>query len=180
MPDVMTAEQAAEYLQTSVYTLKRHAREGTIPAAKLGREWRFLRSELEAWLSAGGTEERPKRVTQIPETTPTMWGTAPLREILHRLKAGLEEIYGDRLKGVYLYGSRARGDARPDSDVDLAVVLDDFESSFDEIERTSHIVADLSLASDVVLSAIPIREADWSIRETLFIRNAREDEVAVA
>lgn len=54
---VMTAEQAAEYLQTSVYTVKRRARDGTIPAAKIGREWRFLRSELDAWLSAGGTRD---------------------------------------------------------------------------------------------------------------------------
>jgi len=180
MQDVMTAEQAAEYLQTSVYTVKRHAREGTLPGAKLGREWRFLRSELEAWLSAGGTGKRPKRAPRIPETTPTMWGTAPLREILQRLKAGLEEIYGDRLKGVYLYGSRARGDARPDSDVDVAVVLDDFESPHATRRMMSHLVADLCLESDLHLSAMPIREADWLTREKLFIRNAREDEVAVA
>jgi predicted nucleotidyltransferase len=109
-----------------------------------------------------------------------MWGTAPLREILERLKAGLEEIYGDRLKGVYLYGSRARGDARPDSDVDVAVVLDDFESPYAARRMMSHLVADLCLESDLLLSAMPIREADWFSREKLFIRNAREDEVAVA
>ncbi len=180
MQDVMTAEQAAEYLQTSVYTVKRHAREGTIPAAKLGREWRFLRSELEAWLSAGGTDKRPKRAPHIPETTPTMWGTAPLREILERLKAGLEEIYGDRLKGVYLYGSRARGDARPDSDVDVLVVLDDYESAYDERERISYLVADLCLESDMLISTMLTREAEWSEKTKPFLRNAEAEGVAVA
>ncbi len=149
--DVMTAEQAADYLQTSVYTVKRRARDGTIPAAKIGREWRFLRSELEDWLAQGGTRDSEDAETAptrtIPETTPTMYGTAPLREILQRLKAGLEKIYGNQLKGVYLYGSRARGDARPDSDVDVAVVLEDFESVLEEIDKTSVLVADLQSRS---------------------------------
>jgi len=45
-----------------------------------------------------------------------------IRKLMKELKEGLARIYGDRLKGVYLYGSYARGDARPDSDVDLLVV----------------------------------------------------------
>jgi excisionase family DNA binding protein len=52
--DVMTAEQAAEFLQTSRDTVLRKARAGTLPAAKLGREWRFRRTDLDAWLAAGG------------------------------------------------------------------------------------------------------------------------------
>lgn len=52
--DVMTAAQAAEFLQTSRDTVLRKARAGTLPAAKLGREWRFRRSDLDAWLAAGG------------------------------------------------------------------------------------------------------------------------------
>jgi len=52
--DVMTAEQAAEFLQTSRDTLLRKARRGELPAAKLGREWRFRRADLDAWLVEGG------------------------------------------------------------------------------------------------------------------------------
>ena len=52
--DVMTAEQAAEFLQTSRDTVLRKARAGTLPAAKLGREWRFRKTDLDAWLAAGG------------------------------------------------------------------------------------------------------------------------------
>lgn len=55
MHDVMTARQAAEFLQTSVYTVKRRARDGSIPAAKIGREWRFRRADLDEWLARGGT-----------------------------------------------------------------------------------------------------------------------------
>ncbi|MEN6305131.1 MAG: helix-turn-helix domain-containing protein [Armatimonadia bacterium] len=51
---MLTADQAADFLQTSRDTLLRRARAGKIPAAKLGREWRFRKSELDAWLAAGG------------------------------------------------------------------------------------------------------------------------------
>lgn len=52
--DVMTAKQAAEFLQTSLATLLRKARAGELPAAKLGREWRFRRADLDRWLRQGG------------------------------------------------------------------------------------------------------------------------------
>jgi len=51
---VLTTREAAEFLKCSVETLKRRAAAGEIPAAKTGREWRFLLDELEAWLRAGG------------------------------------------------------------------------------------------------------------------------------
>jgi antitoxin ChpS len=43
---------------------------------------------------------------------------------LAAFKARLKERYGERLKGVFLFGSRARGDFRPESDADVAVFLD--------------------------------------------------------
>lgn len=52
--DVLTADQAADFLQTSRDTLLRKARAGQVPAAKFGREWRFRRADLDAWLAAGG------------------------------------------------------------------------------------------------------------------------------
>ena len=46
-----------------------------------------------------------------------------LRPLLEELKRGLQEIYGDRLRAVLLFGSQARGEATEDSDVDVAVPL---------------------------------------------------------
>ena len=52
--DIMTSEEAAEYLRIGIVTLKKKAREGSIPAAKIGRAWRFRRKDLEEWVGAGG------------------------------------------------------------------------------------------------------------------------------
>ena len=54
MPDVLTTEQAAQYLQVSVETIKRHARRGELPGAKVGKAWRFRKIDLDDWLSRGG------------------------------------------------------------------------------------------------------------------------------
>ena len=47
--------------------------------------------------------------------------------ILERFRAALDEIYGDRLERVVLFGSRARGDAGEDFDYDIAVFLKDLK-----------------------------------------------------
>jgi predicted nucleotidyltransferase len=58
---------------------------------------------------------------------------APADPILKRRTAALDETYGNRLDRVVLFGSHARGEARPDSDYDIAVFLkdrDSFRSNF--------------------------------------------------
>lgn len=52
-PAVMSAEEAAEYLQITVSTLKRLVREGKGPKyARISRELSFRQTDLDAWLSA--------------------------------------------------------------------------------------------------------------------------------
>jgi uncharacterized protein len=47
------------------------------------------------------------------------------RDVANRLKTALEARLGVRLAGLYLFGSRARQDHRPDSDLDIAVLVHD-------------------------------------------------------
>ena len=47
----------------------------------------------------------------------------------------VREIYGDRLKSVILYGSYARGDFRPDSDIDIMILADLTEMEIEEFGR---------------------------------------------
>jgi predicted nucleotidyltransferase len=67
-------------------------------------------------------------------------GTTSPRErpILAQFRAALDAMYGDRIERVVLYGSQARGDARPDSDYDVAVFLNAMNGTADrwtELDR---------------------------------------------
>ncbi len=55
MSEIMTTQEVAEYLRTSVETIKRMARRGALPAAKLGRNWRFRKTDIDDWLETGGS-----------------------------------------------------------------------------------------------------------------------------
>ena len=63
-------------------------------------------------------------------------------QVLKRFRAAVAELYGDRVERVVLYGSRARGDARPDSDYDVAVFLRGMTDRVAELYQ----LADLSTA----------------------------------
>ena len=102
-----------------------------------------------------------------------------LKPILDELKRGLQEIYGDRLRAVVLFGSQARGEATEDSDVDVAVVLDDFENAIDEVHRMDLVFWQPSLEHDMLLTAMPVRERDWRAGDRLIMRNIRHEGVPV-
>lgn len=51
--------------------------------------------------------------------------------VLHRFRAALGELYGDQISRVVLFGSRARGEARVDSDYDVAVFLRELPDGLD-------------------------------------------------
>ena len=57
MRDVMTVEQAAEYLQMHVETVRRHCRNAKLPAVKIGGQWRLYRKQLVEWFRNSPNEK---------------------------------------------------------------------------------------------------------------------------
>jgi excisionase family DNA binding protein len=53
MRDVMTIDQLAEYLQIPKSTLYKLVQDGKVPGKKVGRQWRFHRDAVDAWLAEG-------------------------------------------------------------------------------------------------------------------------------
>ena len=102
--------------------------------------------------------------------------TLPDDPHLPRIAAALRAHFGDRLSRLVLYGSRARGDHRPDSDYDIAAFLTG------EVDRTREDVAiepllfDLYREFGVDVQVWPFREPEIAA-QTLFMHFLRNDGV---
>jgi predicted nucleotidyltransferase len=101
-----------------------------------------------------------------------------LEELMVELKVGFNTIYGNSLKSLYLYGSYARGEQDEESDLDVLVVLGQFDRYAREVDRTGKLVSDLSLKYGITVSQVFIREAEWLTGDTPFLSNVREEAVS--
>ena len=99
------------------------------------------------------------------------------RSVVNQLKQALSSLYGTRLKRVIVFGSQARGEAEPFSDIDVLVVLQGPVLPGDEIARTGEIVATLSLQSDSVISCLFMDEERFLHRAGPLLRNIRREGV---
>lgn len=98
--------------------------------------------------------------------------------ILGELSTGLKELYRERFVGLWLYGSQARGDASPESDIDVLLVLTRLDRPALEIDRYAGILADLNLRHGVLLSVIPVAQPELLEASGPFWRNARAEGIA--
>jgi len=88
--------------------------------------------------------------------------TPPPDPILVRFRAALAETYGDRLSRAVLFGSRARGDAQPDSDYDIAVFLRDMPDRFEEMNRLADLSTGILYDTGGVIHALPYPAATYN------------------
>ena len=113
-------------------------------------------------------------IVHIVSGNQTMSAPAIDDPILKRFRVALDQLYGDRIERVVLFGSRARGDARKDSDYDVAVFLHDMPDRFAEMDR----LADLSTAilddTGEFIHAMPYRAGSYADRTSLMREIRRE------
>ena len=100
------------------------------------------------------------------------------RSAARRFAAALRRRYRDALVDVRIFGSCARGEMREDSDVDVAVVLEqvDWRTKCDVIDLS----ADIGLAHDVLLSATVFDRATfdcWRAQERPLVMDIERDGV---
>jgi predicted nucleotidyltransferase len=101
-------------------------------------------------------------------------------EIALSVARDLRALYGIRLRRVLLFGSWARGDAHPESDIDLLVVLDRVDSPWVELRRMDDILWRHSYENEVVISVVPVAERDLDDPMHPLLIRARAEGRAVA
>lgn len=92
---------------------------------------------------------------------------APNDPVLTRFRAALNQVYGSRLERVVLYGSRARGDAGPDSDYDIAVFLRDMSDRAAELNRLADLGTDILYDTGELVHAMPYSAGAYNDRTPL-------------
>lgn len=102
-----------------------------------------------------------------------------LKNILDELRDRFQALYGNRLVRMIVYGSQARGQATPDSDIDVLVILKAPVIPCAEIARTEDIVAEISLVHDTVIACVFISEEEFEQQRSPFLLNVRREGLPV-
>ncbi len=85
----------------------------------------------------------------------------PADLILTRFRTALGALYGPRLERVVLFGSRARGEAGPDSDYDIAVFLSALPDRWAELDRLADLRVRFLDETGAFFDARPYPLAAW-------------------
>ncbi|MGD1702399.1 nucleotidyltransferase domain-containing protein [Dapis sp. BLCC M229] len=110
---------------------------------------------------------------------PTPTTNPQLKEIIAKTRQGLEKIYGEQLERIVLFGSQARGDAKPDSDIDVLIVLKNQFNYSQERNRISVLIADICLEHTVVISCIFTTIQKYQEYENGLFRNIRQEGITI-
>lgn len=99
--------------------------------------------------------------------------------VLARVKRDMMDLYGDRFEKLILYGSRARGDHRPDSDYDLIVVIKEPFNGWDEVRRINRAVAHFYEGGQYIDVNIIPYSAEELKKRTVFLWDVRKDGIEI-
>jgi predicted nucleotidyltransferase len=99
--------------------------------------------------------------------------------ILNRIKARLRAVHGNRLRGIVLYGSLARNEARPDSDIDILVLLDGPVDFGRDLEASLQALYPLALELGRRISAKPVPASEYETAECPLYAMARREGILV-
>jgi predicted nucleotidyltransferase len=102
-----------------------------------------------------------------------------LQSLLAELRRRFETLYGPRLVRLLLFGSQARGDAEPGSDIDVLVVLEGPVRSGEEIRRSLNDVAEMSLENNLVFSCVFVSRERFENERSPLLINVRREGVPV-
>jgi predicted nucleotidyltransferase len=172
-------------LDLSVYDVRQKAQERGIELGAIAKKYRQVFETARQLRRQRKTAAKPwlheRRIGHRREGSAVSSTTKPLdtSTLLARIKSRLHAAYGDRLRGVVLYGSEARGEATPDSDVDILVLLTGPIALGRDLRTIIGALYPLQLEINRILEAFPVDEADYLRGEYAWYRSAQRDGLRV-
>lgn len=115
-----------------------------------------------AWLADHDvitSEARDALVAAHPDPAPTA-GLTGRAQLACAIAKDLRDLFGERLREVRMFGSSARGDEHPESDLDLLVVLSGRIAFWTDRARMDDVLWRHTLSSGIVVSALPVSDDD--------------------
>ena len=101
-----------------------------------------------------------------------------MNPILKRCNQTLSNYYGEKFKGLILYGSLARDQADNFSDIDLLVLLKEPFNYFQELRTIVELLYPVQLESQNLISAKPAGKGEFESGEILLYRLAKREGIA--
>jgi len=99
--------------------------------------------------------------------------------ILREVKSRLVDVYGDGIRHVILFGSQARGDATPESDVDVAIVIRD-DLNPREVERSlDQFLWDVVVDEGELIVTIAMNESKFRDAHASCIMNIKSEGIII-
>jgi predicted nucleotidyltransferase len=120
--------------------------------------------------------DREKHIAPFLAGAPPQAEASKLATALEAFRAGVEVLFPAHPPALYLVGSRARGDHRSDSDVDVAVVFPDRDwAPHARLETLSGLAFDILLDHGLHIQPHPFAAAEWAEGATPLIRSMTQD-----
>lgn len=164
----MTVKDLAQYLKLSDMMIYKLAQNGDIPAAKIGSAWRFSQEEIDSWLIKKGVGGR-----SLP---------ASAGDVLEDFVSDLKEEFKENLVEAILFGSYARGDAVPGSDLDVLVVLKIISDYWEIKSKINDIAYSNTFDKDrpIVITHVLMTQEDFLTGVSPLIINIRKEGIKAA
>jgi hypothetical protein len=136
-------------------------------------EWLVARGLVDAGAAAAALDRRPE---PEPGELP---GLLDAHGVTHRVAGELQRLYGKRLQSVMLTGAWARGDAHPESPIELLVILERIGDRWQEKRRMDRIVWRYSIRHDTVVTVLPVTEAELEQQATPMLARASAEAILI-
>ena len=174
---MLTVPEAARLTHRNPETIRRWIREGKLPFTRVGTQYLILDADLAA-MGQGSPHQAREAALPYAVESPSRAGSAVdpwLTTIVGRLVHEFDPAQ------IILYGKRARGEARPDSDYELLIVLDEIPDRRAARLAFRRALDDLPISKEIL--AASVRDLDergpatwgpvaWALSEgqTLYVR----------